>query len=369
MLIRVTYQREYASVLGLARRAERLGEEISDQAALRARTWVWAARSWTDPTFNVVDLRPQVDAAIEAARAAGDADGILDGLQGLLLIDLNHAHWTDTADSARRGLEVAREHRLDVRGSDFARWLSNALVWGTVPASDGIREIEGLLASEERRSQRASMLACLSVLHGILDDRAGVEATDAAATAILLELGDRPHGFRLAFARLALDDLPGAMAAARGEEDELARLGETGQRSTMVALQAWIHALLGENEAGLRRAEDARRLGASDDAVTQLVWRTAAGLAQGQLGHLTEADRLTAEAVAIATETDSLSAADAWEARARVLHMLGRRDEMLQAAARARDLHALKGSVNFLRRLERFLADADPAARAAVDRA
>jgi class 3 adenylate cyclase/DNA-binding transcriptional ArsR family regulator len=369
MLIRVTYQRDYASVLGLARRAERLGEAISDQAALRARTWVWAARSWTDPTFSVADLRPQVDAAIEASRTIGDVDGILDGLQGLVLIDLNHAHWTDTVDSARRGLEVAREHQLDVRAGDFARWLSNALVWGTLPASDGLREIEGILRTEERRSQRASLLDCLSVLHGILGDRAGVEATDAAATAILLELGDRPHGFRLSFARLALDDLAGAMAAARGEEDELARLGETGQRSTMVALQAWIHVLLGENEAALRRAEDARRLGASDDAVTQLLWRTAAGLAQGQLGNLTEADRLTGEAVVIAAETDSLSAADAWEARARVLHLLGRRDEMLASAARARDLHALKGSVNFLRRLERFLADADPAARSAVDRA
>jgi len=88
---------------------------------------------------------------------------------------------------------------------------------------------------------------------------------------------------------------------------------------------------------------------------------TAAGLAQGQLGNLEEADRLSAEAVDVAEQTDSLSAADSWEVRAPVLWMLGRRDDMVQAATGARELHVAKGSVNFLRRLDRFLADVGPA--------
>jgi class 3 adenylate cyclase len=98
-----------------------------------------------------------------------------------------------------------------------------------------------------------------------------------------------------------------------------------------------------------------RRCGDAD------TWRAGAGLAQSELGNLEEADRLTAEATEVAVHTDSLSAADAWEARARVLAMLGRRSEMLEAATRARELHAAKGSVNFVRRLDRFLAEQEVA--------
>jgi hypothetical protein len=59
-----------------------------------------------------------------------------------------------------------------------------------------------------------------------------------------------------------------------------------------------------------------------------------------------------------------VSAADAWEARAWVLARLGRRPEMLEAATKARELHAAKGSVNFLRRVDRFLAEQGAAAPA-----
>ncbi|HYN68873.1 MAG TPA: adenylate/guanylate cyclase domain-containing protein [Candidatus Eisenbacteria bacterium] len=351
------FLRDYAGALRVALQAEAVGEQISEQAALRARTWVLAGRAGEDPSFTLEGFRPQMEAAIETSRAAGDIDGILDGLQGLVIVDIVHAHWADAVSSARLGLQIATEHGLESRRGAFLRWLANALVWGTSDAAESLREIEALLPTETRRSSRASMLGATAVLRGLLDDRPGVEAADAEETAIRRELGDRPRRWKYAFANLGLDDLPKALAESRAEEAELAKLGETGDRSTMVALQAWIHALRGENERALERAADARDLGASDDAATQLLWRVAAGLAQGQLGNLGEADRLTAEALALAAEIDSVSVADAWEARARVLWMLGRRAEMLEAATRARELHAAKGSVNFLRRLDRFLAD------------
>jgi hypothetical protein len=123
-------------------------------------------------------------------------------------------------------------------------------------------------------------------------------------------------------------------------------------------------ALTGDSEAALQAANESRQLGAVDDAVTQILWQAAAGLAQGQLGNLEEADRLSAGALASAADTDSLTSADAWEGRARVLAMLGRRSEMLKAAAKARELHITKGAVNFIRRLDRFLAELEAAAPA-----
>lgn len=349
--------RDYQAAIRAATEAEAVGGTISEEAARRARVWVWAGRSWTDPSFSVEELRPQIEAAIQTSRDADDIDGVLDGLQGLVLVDLNVAHWADVVTSARRGLEVAIAHGREGRRGDFARWLANALLWGIMPATEAIREIEALLAAETRRWQRAAMLASLSVLHGIVGDRSKADAAEAESSAIIAELGDRPNTFRHAFKEFALDDLRAGIAGAQAEEAELAKLGETGQRSTMVGLQAYMHALLGENTMALRRAEDSRQIGASDDAVTQLLWRVAAALAHAQLGHLDEAERLSAEALEVANETDSLNAADAYEVRARVLELLGRRDEMLDAATRARELHAAKGSVNFLRRLDAFLAE------------
>jgi hypothetical protein len=163
------------------------------------------------------------------------------------------------------------------------------------------------------------MLSAAGTLHGILDDRAAAEASETEARAVVTELGYRRQWFRWAFTEYALDNVPAALEAARLEDAALEALGETGQRSTMIGLQAWLLALTGENDDAVRLADQARLLGSSDDAVTQILWHAAAGLALGQLGNLDEADRLTAGAVETATGTDSLSAADAWEARARVL--------------------------------------------------
>jgi class 3 adenylate cyclase len=356
-LVEVLGSRDYQAAIRAAVEAEAVGATISEQAARRARVWVWAGRSWTDPSFAVEALRPQIEAAIESSREAGDIDGVLDGLQGLVLVDLNVAHWADVVTSARRGREVAIEHGREGRRGDFARWLANALLWGITPATDAIREIEELLEAETRRSQRGSMLASLSALEAIIGDRAKADAAEAAAIAIGQELGDRPNFFRHAFKEFALDEIAAGIAGARAEDAELGKLGETGQRSTMVGLQAYMHAIQGDNELALSRAEDSRALGALDDAVTQMLWRFAAALAHAQLGNLAEADRLSGEAVEVASKTDSLNAADAYEVRARVLSMLGRAEEMREAATRARELHAAKGSVNFLRRLDRFLAE------------
>ena len=46
--------------------------------------------------------------------------------------------------------------------------------------------------------------------------------------------------------QFALDDFPRRLPLARETAAELERRGDTGQRSTMVGLEAWILALTGE---------------------------------------------------------------------------------------------------------------------------
>jgi class 3 adenylate cyclase len=362
VLVDVLGGRDYEGTFEVAQQAEAVAADIGEAAVLRARLWVWAAQSYTDPSFRFEHLRPQIEAAVERFRATGDVTAMLDAVEVLSISDLNVAHWNDAARWARVGMDVAIEHGREDRRSTFARWLANAVSWGTANARDSLATLDALLAAEPRRSARAAILSSVSMLRGLLGERPGADAAEADAVAIATELGERPSHFRKAFKEWALDDVPAALEAARMEAAALERLGETGQRSTITALQGWILALQGESEEALHLGELGRELGSPDDAVTQMIWRLAVGLALGQLGNLAEADRLTAEALDVAATTDSLSAADAWEARARVLWLLGRREEMLEAAGRARELHAQKGSVNFIRRLDEFVATTQAAA-------
>ncbi|MEA2673354.1 MAG: hypothetical protein QOI92_546 [Chloroflexota bacterium] len=358
--------RDYEGTYAAARRAHEVAADIGEAAVLQAQLWVWASRSFVDPTFNIEELRPRVEAAVEAFRAGQDIDAMLDAVEVLSIVDLNAAHWKDAAKWARIGLDVAAEHGLEPRRSVFAQWLANALVWGNTDARGSLRSITELLAGESRRSSRAQLLSSVSLTWGFLGDRARAEAANAEAQTVAAELGSRHPWFRWAITMYALDDIPAALDAARAEAAALAAQGETGKRSTMVAIEAWMLALNGDSAGALRAADEARHLGSVDDAVTQFVSQAAAGLAQAQIGNAEEADRLSADAVAVASKTDSMSAADAWEARARVLAILGRRSEMIEAAAKARELNLAKHAVNFISRLDRFLQEqgvAQPADR------
>jgi len=355
-LVRAAFQDDFTVLSKVSRQLEALGERIGGLAAVRGRLWVAAARAWTDPQFQVSSTRREVEAAIREFEASGNVEAILDGYQAMMMIDLNVAHWNDSGDSARRGLAFAAEHGIENRRGDFAAWLANALLWGPSPAAESITTIEALLAAEPRRLTRASLLSSIAVLRGVMGNRAGAEAAELEAAAIRRELGSRKTEFRHAYMAYAIGDLERAAQLAREEAVDLERRGETGMRSTMVGLEAWIHALAGDAERAAAAAEESRRLAAADDAVSQILWRAGAGLAAARSAP-DEADRITSEAVAIAEGTDSIDVPTAWEARATTLLILGRPVEASEAARRARELYAAKGSVNGLRRIEALISE------------
>ena len=236
-LIAVLSNRDYAGTQTAARRALAVAAEVGEAAALRAQLWIWASRTVSDPSFQLEQVRSQIESAVETFRAAENIDGMLDAVEVLSIADLNAAHWKDAARWVRVGLDVAADHGREGRRGRFAGWLSNALVWGDSDARESLRTTEELLRTETLRSSRASLLGGIGLLHGILGDRAGAEAAHAEAQAIDAELGNRRAWFRRAFTEYALDDMPAALVAARAETTALEALGETGTRSTMVALQ------------------------------------------------------------------------------------------------------------------------------------
>ncbi len=356
-LASVSYHNDYALAARAAREAEVVSANIGELAALRASLWVSSLRSMTDPAFLISETRAQSEAATRAFEAAGDIDALLDSHSMAMQIELEAAHWRAAAGAARRGLELAATAGRERQRQDFASSLSNALLWGSTDASASLQTIEGLLATVTRRLSRSSLLACVAALRGILGDRPGAEAALDESAAIRAELGARRDEFRHSYTEYALDDFEAALRLTRAEAAMLETMGETGQRSTMVGLEAWILVLMGDDEAALESAARSRDLGAPDDAITQILWRAAAGVALARQGNAAEAERVTAEGLEIAADTDSLDAGTAWLARAMALSALGRRPEAVEAARTARDFYAQKGFVNAVRRAEALLAE------------
>ena len=340
----------------VAKRAQAVAAELGDLAQRQARLWVSSVRTMMDPSFQISEIRTEAESAARAFEEAGDLDATLDAYLVLLLIDLNVAHWREVASWARLGLERASASGRDRRGEEFANWLAAAQVWGSSDASASLGVIEAMLPSTSRRLTRSSLMESMSVLHAVIGDGPSAEAVHLEATRITDDLGHPRSEFRHAYARYALDDFPAALRLAREESAELERRGETGLRSTMAGLEAWILALTGEDDDAMSAADRSRRLGAEDDAVTQILWRAATSLVLARRGKRDEADRVSADGIRIADDTDLWDAGTAWLARAHVLSSQGRGAEATDAARRSVELYAAKGFVNGIRRAEALLA-------------
>ncbi|HEV8402494.1 MAG TPA: hypothetical protein VGQ31_05620, partial [Candidatus Limnocylindrales bacterium] len=354
-LIHVGFDEDLVATMQIAQRAEAVAAGLGDLELRRARLWVSAVRGFTDPSFVLTDIRADAEAAATAFAAAGDINALLDVYEVMLTIDLNLAHWQATARWSRLGLKLAAATGLDQRREDFASSLSNAMVWGSTPALESLASHDELLATTTRRLTRSQLLSAIAILWAILGDRGRAEEAHAESTSIVNELGSRRSEFRHAYMRYALDDLPAAIQLAREESAILERVGETGRRSTIVGLEGWMLALIGDDDAAQRAAEESRRLGAPDDAVTQIQWRSALGLVLARRGEEAEADRITTELIEIAGATDSLDAGAAWIARGMVLSLAGRAEEAREAGRRAREIYATVGFVSGLRRVDELL--------------
>ena len=292
LLVHVGFDEDLAVSMLVAQRAEEVAATLGDLKLRQARLWVSYVRGFTDPSFVMTDVRAEAEMSASAFAEAGDIDALMDVYELMVAIDLNLAHWEATARWSRLGLKLATASGLDQRREDFAESLSNAMVWGAFDAADSLAIHDDLLASTTRRLTRVWLVSAKALLWAILGDRERAEEAQAATTAIADELGIRRSEFRHAYMHYVLDDLPEARRLAQQESTDLEHVGDTGRRSTIVGLEAWILVLLGDDAEAGRAAEVSRQLGAPDDAVTQIFWRSAMGVVLARRGEIAEADRM-----------------------------------------------------------------------------
>ena len=96
-LLEVGVDEDLTASLRIARQAEAVGAELGDRELRRARLWIGGVRSFTDPSFQLKDVRAEAESAARVFEAAGDVDALLDAYVVMILIELNLAHWEEMA--------------------------------------------------------------------------------------------------------------------------------------------------------------------------------------------------------------------------------------------------------------------------------
>jgi tetratricopeptide (TPR) repeat protein len=225
-------------------------------------------------------------------------------------------------------------------------YISMARRYGPTPAAELLTWVDELAAEGLRQTWVDKSRAHVLAMVGRLDE----------SRAILAELRHRlaERGATVALSKTVERSVHTALLAADYEEavvlaretcrllEEEGDLGALATARTYLAQALYGLGRLDDAETEARRAAD---LGASDDMMTQMVWRQVTSKVLACRGAYDEAERLAREAVALAEPTDGLvEKGNAWADLAEVLELAGRHDDAADALEQAAALYERKGS-------------------------
>jgi class 3 adenylate cyclase/tetratricopeptide (TPR) repeat protein len=248
----------------------------------------------------------------------------------------------------RRAIELGRRHglRRDVR--DWQQWTVAAMYWGPTPAGEVRAFVEDLLAEDERLGivtpDAGLIKAAVLAMAGEIE---AAREVVAEAAPIARELGIVPAGM-VGMAGGHVEQLAGAPEAEaellRGPWEAYGEIGETGFRATIGTLLAAALTGAGNEDEAEQVLAEVESFAAGDDFDPQVRLRWVRALILARRGEVEEAERLTREALEIASPSDYLEVtADAYVAHATVLETAGNLAEAQAAWQRAYDLYERKG--------------------------
>jgi tetratricopeptide (TPR) repeat protein len=259
------------------------------------------------------------------------------------------AHIRAQMDTQLEALEraVAHARRAGLPYELLLGWRGVARLFGTSPVSELLawldEQMEQGAWNQQFRGLRAQPLAMLGHF----------EEARAILVDVRAELADRgggvPLGVRTGLASVDIELLAGDFAAAVEFGEEGCRLlGELGAQSflsTAAAKLAQALYALDRLEEAETWAGRAAELGASDDAMTQMLWRQVKAKVLARHGEHAEAERMAREAVAVGEETDILDAqGDALADLAEVFLLAGKPGEAAASLEQAIERHERKGN-------------------------
>ena len=343
----------------LSARASAAGDRVGE---LCGRIRESMLRTSLEPEGATEKLAALIEEALPVFHAAGDDAALYVGYSALVQV------W-NTRGQMDAGLEAYEQAATHAQQAGLPPWDPGARAHfrflGTTP-------VTGLLAwldanepqvgwNHGLRSTEARALAML----GRFDEARAIVAETRAV------LAERGSGIALAtsFAMDSLDVelLAGDPAAAAEFGAEGCRLlDELGENMLLSTTAGWLaealYALdrLEEADAWAGRAAE---LGASDDAITQMLWRQVRSKVLARRGEVDEAERLVREALAVSEKTDFLDAqGDVYADLAEVLLLGGSPEEAGVALRQALERYERKGNIVSTRRTEARLAELEEAA-------
>jgi tetratricopeptide (TPR) repeat protein len=336
--------------------AERAHDEGDEARELLARTVAAWGRTSMGIEGELTELERYARAALPLLEAAEDRAGLMWIWAALGQAALFRNHFEDLVGAAEQGILQARLAADEPIVSDLN--FCTGLVYGPRPASEALASLDRLFPNV----QRPQMVLKRALLVGMLGriDEAWSLALPAAE-----RMRDAGYGAEIAqlahLAKIVGDDAQAAQfLEAFCESAE--RRGELGELSTHAPLRGRLLCALGRHDEAEVLAEQGRQLGATEDVMTQAVWRQAQALVLSARGDHESAEKLAREAVTISGQTDNLELqGDGYCDLAEVLEAAGRSEDAITAWQDALDRYERKGIVPFARRVRERLAAAQAA--------
>ena len=328
----------------LAERSAATGDRVGE---LCGRIDECTYRTRFEPEGGIDRLATLLADAMPVFEEAQDDLALWLGWVMLASVEKDHLQMGAMEAASERSLVHARRLRLVRQERSSLGFLTAARMWGPATAGELLAWIEELETSGLRESWLRKVRAKALGMVGRIDE------ARAILNELRSELAERGKG--LAYQMLLevsfeVELVAGDHAAAAAIASEHCRLlEEQGDRAVLSTvagkLAQALYALgrLDEAEAEARRSEE---LGASDDAITQMLWRQVSAKLLARRGGHSEAERLAREALSFCEGTDVLLwQGDAWTDLAEVLALAGKTDEAAGAFEQAADRYERKGNV------------------------
>src|SRR5215218_6638316 len=303
-----------------AREAAERDDEIARSHALTARFF---AHVQVDSEAATAEFAGRFERFRHVFEVAGDDLGLARMWHAQALVHWLACRSADAETAWTRAVRHARRAGDEQARADALVWIASAARDGPTPVAQAVARCRAILEQlhADRRSQ-ALALRPLATLYAMCGQPAEAHELIATADAIVTELGMSMHvagAEDAAFVALLADDTAGAEAALRAGYAHLEEMGERALLASHAALLGRTLSLQGRDDEALAFAETGLAAAAADDLAAQILCRAVRAQVLARRGDLDAADRLSAQAVALANRTDWLTErADALMVRAEV---------------------------------------------------
>jgi class 3 adenylate cyclase/tetratricopeptide (TPR) repeat protein len=301
----------------------------------------------TDPEGRADELLALARDAITVFDKARDEVGLLYAWQSIAAAEHMHARF----EARNHAFDQARVHAVRAGDERNARLMTTAQgpghLYGPTPVEDALRWYDSQRALV---STSPGLLGQRAVLVAFRGQLAEARTLLSEAQARAEELGQRLMDVHKAEWMWYIEREAGEPAAAeralRTSCELLEQMGERGWLSTLAGELGQVLCALGRYEEAEQWAGTSCDLGASDDVMTQMLWRQVLAKVLARRGLFDEAERLGREAVAYGEGTDALTTlGDAHLDLAEVLELADRPEEGAVAVEKALAFYERKGNI------------------------